>query len=123
MHLNDIHADTYIYYESSINEFEANISNLQPLSLKFFYDHARSLQFVSHASFLYCFGGGVLESRCRPYFLRLIEYSLTRSYFVAAKTSVFSTKIWGFCGKWAFFLKNYPFSDVTKTICSFSIFF
>ena len=66
-------------------------------------------------------GGGEFEFRYRPYFWRLFGYSSTLSYFLIAKIRVFFVKNLGFFVAWASFLKNYPFSDVTETNCSFSI--
>ena len=54
-------------------------------------------------------------------FLRLSRYSLTFFYFSTAKIMVFFQINLGFFGKWAFFLENYPYSNVTETNCSCSI--
>ena len=53
-------------------------------------------------------GGGGFESRYRPC-LRLFKYSLTRSFFQAAKIRDFSTEIWGFLLSGIFFSKITPF--------------
>ena len=59
-------------------------------------------------------GGGGFKSRYQPHFLRVFRYSMTRSYFSTTKIMVSGQKFRVFC-KWAFFLENDPFSDVTET--------
>ena len=58
-------------------------------------------------------GGGGLESRYRPYFLRLFRYSFSCSYFLTAKIRVFSTKVKSFLVS-GLFSQKLPLSHVTK---------
>ena len=55
-------------------------------------------------------GGGSFESRYRPYFLRFLRYSLTRSQLLTSKIKirVFFDKISAFFCKWAFFPQKLP---------------
>ena len=52
-------------------------------------------------------------------FPRLFRYLLTRSFFVTTKIMVFSAQTQEFLVRGLFLIKNYSFSHVTETKCSF----